>query len=208
LHLGPAAEQASTWTSKLLDAGLITGVSWETYYPEAARFGGTAVMETAEAFFAADSAAAVAQLTASAGQGGPDANALTAASMADIAAAATGDDAEAMRWLTRHARAVSAPPPRAIYDQAVALVCEPRPDTAGATACITKAWQARRTALAAYRAALEKAGDISLTGLLPDLLHLHHARIAGPDLSAERACLHLARAAALSWLARARNRAS
>jgi lantibiotic biosynthesis protein len=201
-EFGPAAEQAGAWTSELRDAGLISRVSWETYYPEAARFGGTAVMDSAEAFFAADSAAAVAQLTASAGKGGPDSSALTAASMADIAAAATGDDAEAMRWLSGHASADSSPPPRAIYDQAVALVCESRPN-----GDVAQAWLARRAALAGYRSALEQAADISLTDLLPDLLHLHHARIAGPDIAAERACLHLARAAALSWLARARKKA-
>jgi thiopeptide-type bacteriocin biosynthesis protein len=204
-ELGPVAEEAGTWTSELRDAGLITRVSWETYYPEAARFGGAAVMGAAEAFFAADSAAAVAQLAASAGKGGPDSRALTAASMADIAAAATGDDAEAMRWLTGHARPDSSPPPRAIYDQAVALVCESRP---GAMADVSQAWLARWTALARYRSALEQAGTITLNDLLPDLLHLHHARIAGPAIDAERACLHLARAAALSWLARAGKKAS
>jgi thiopeptide-type bacteriocin biosynthesis protein len=205
---GPAAEQVGSWTSELRDAGLVTRVSWETYYPESARFGGDAVMDTAEAFFVADSAAAVAQLTASAAKNGPDARALTAASMADITAGATGDDGKAMRWLTRNAKPDSAPPPRAVYDQAVALVCEPRPNAAGVTASIARAWLARRTALAAYRSALEQTGTISLTDLLPDLLHLHHARIAGPDLTAEGACLHLAWAAALIWLARAGKQAS
>jgi thiopeptide-type bacteriocin biosynthesis protein len=110
-----------------------------------------------------------------------------------------------MRWLTGHARPDSSPPPRAVYNQAVALVCESRPS---ATAGISQAWQTRRAALARYRSALEQAGTISLTDLLPDLLHLHHARVAGPDIDAERACLHLARAAALSWLARTRKKAS
>jgi lantibiotic biosynthesis protein len=201
--LSPAAEQAAAWTSDLRDAGLITRVSWETYYPEVARFGGAAVMDVAEAFFAADSAAAVAQLTESAGKGGPDSRTLTAASMADMTAAAIGDDAEAMRWLTEHARPDSSPPPRAIYNQAVALACESSPSPS-----VTQAWLARRTAIAAYRSALEQAEGISLADLLPDLLHLHHARVAGPDIAAERACLHLARAAALSWLARAGKAAS
>jgi thiopeptide-type bacteriocin biosynthesis protein len=203
--VGAVAEKAGAWASELRDAGLITRVSWETYYPEAARFGGAAVMEAAEVFFAADSAAAVAQIAASAIKGGPASRALTAASMADIATAATGDDAEAMRWLNEHTKPDSSPPPREVYDEAVALVCEPRP---GATADVRQAWLARRTALAGYRSVLEQAGTISLTELLPDLLHLHHARTTGLDIDAERACLHLARAAALSWLARARQRAS
>jgi lantibiotic biosynthesis protein len=206
-EFGAAAELVATWTSELRDAGLVARVSWETYYPEAARFGGTAVMGATEAFFAADSTAAVAQLSASADNRGPDATALTAASMADIAAAVTGDDAEAMHWLTEHAKPDATPPPRDVYDQAVALVCE-RPDMTGTTAGITHAWLARRAALAAYSSALEQAGTITLADLLPDLLHLHHARIAGPDLTAERACLHLARAAAFSWLARTKRKAS
>jgi len=202
-RLGPAAEQAGAWTHELRDAGLVNSVSWETYYPEAARFGGTAVIDAAEAFFAADSAAAVAQLSASTGKDGPDLRALTAASMADITIAATGDRAEAMRWLTGHAKSESSPPPRAVYDQAVALVCESGPGSA-----VTQAWLARRTALAQYRSALQQARMIGLEDLLPDLLHLHHARVSGPDITAERACLHLARAAALSWLAHARKKAS
>jgi len=183
-------------------------VSWETYYPEAARFGGTAVMGTAEAFFAADSAAAVAQLTAAAGKGGPDAKALTAASMADIAAAATGDDAEAMRWLTRHARADSTPPKRAIYDQAVALVCE-RPDTAGANRQHHESvagTPARRLPPTALR--WRRPGTSALRACCRTCCTCTTLGSQVPTPAAERACLHLARVAALSWLARARNRAS
>ena len=201
---GAAAEAAGAWTSELRDCGLVTRVSWETYYPEASRFGGTTVMGAAEEFFAADSAAAVAQLTALAGKESLDARALTAASMADIATAVTGDDAEAMCWLAGHTRPDSAPTPRPVYDQAVALVCESGPDRIGVPADVAEAWLARRAAAVAYRAALERAGTVSLTDLLPDLLHLHHARIAGPGIDAERGCLHLARAAALSWIARAK----
>ena len=108
-----------------------------------------------------------------------------------------------MRWLAGTPGPDSAPPPRPVYDQAVALVCDRfghRPH-----GCRHRgAWPARRAALTAYRDALERAGTVSLTDLLPDLLHLHHARVAGPDIDAERGCLHLARAAALSWIARAK----
>ena len=109
-----------------------------------------------------------------------------------------------MCWLAGHTRPDSAPTPRPVYDQAVALVCESGPDRIGVPADVAEAWLARRAAAVAYRAALERAGTVSLTDLLPDLLHLHHARIAGPGIDAERGCLHLARAAALSWIARAK----
>jgi len=203
-----ASRHAARWTSELRDRGLVRRVSWDTYYPETARFGGAEAIGAAEAFFAADSAAAVAQTQASAGKHAPDARALTAASMTDIAAAMTGDEADAMRWLVSNTRTTPAPLPRAVYDQAVALVCEPGTGKDGLARNLTEAWTARNTALARYRAALEQARALSPGELLPDLLHLHHARTAGPDIEAERTCLHLARAAALSWLARSKKNAS
>ncbi|MGH3629711.1 MAG: thiopeptide-type bacteriocin biosynthesis protein, partial [Sciscionella sp.] len=201
---GAATETIGAWTSELRDCGLVSRVSWETYYPEAARFGGAAVMSLAEEFFAADSAAAVVQLTALAAHASLDARALTAASMMDLAAAVTGDAALAMRWLAGYTRPASVPPPRPVYNQAVALVCADDPERTCVPSAVAQAWRVRREAAAAYRSALEHAGTVSLADLLPDLLHLHYARTAGPSIEAERGCLHLARAAALSGLARAR----
>jgi hypothetical protein len=63
-------------------------------------------------------------------------------------------------------------------------------------------WAERRQALAAWRDGLPAISAIPPIELLPDLLHLHHVRVAGLDLDSERACLHLARAAALSWTTR------
>jgi lantibiotic biosynthesis protein len=200
-----AVEQLSPWTQALRRAGLISRASWETYYPETARFGGTSAIDAAEEFFAADSAAVLAQLAACARKKGPDERALTAASLVDIAAGLIGDHGEAMRWLIEHTQADSAPPPRAVYDQAIALASPASDHAAGAPAAdarVASSWLARRRALDAYRAALERARTISLPDVLPDLLHLHHARMAGPDLARERASLHLARAAALSWISR------
>lgn len=208
VSFGPAAEQASRWTGELRESGLITEVTWETYYPESARFGGTTAMTFAESFFAADSAAAAAQLAASISTGGPDTRALTAASMTDIIVGMTGDHADAMRWLAAQPKPASGSPPRDVYNEAVALVRDLTTGPGNTEPAIRETWSARRTSLAAYRAALEQAGTISPLDLLPDLLHLHHARVSGPDLEAERVCLHLARSAALSWLARTRKKAS
>jgi thiopeptide-type bacteriocin biosynthesis protein len=205
---GVAFEELSAWTGELRDSGLIADVRWETYYPETARFGGITAMKAAEAFFAADSAAIVAQVAASARRGGPDPRTLTAASMTDLVIAAVGDHAEAMRWLVAHTKPAATPLPRTVYDQAVALANEPTRNTGALMPEVTAAWRGRRAALATYRSALVQAGTLCLTDLLPDLLHLHHARVAGPERDAERACLHLARAAALSWLARNGRKAS
>ncbi|MFD6303044.1 lantibiotic dehydratase [Streptomyces sp. NPDC060223] len=204
--LGTAVEQIGEWTEGLRHAGLITHASVETYYPQTARFGGPAAMEAAERYFAADAAAVLAQLTAQAGPGAPGASAVTAASMVDIAVGLLGDAAKAMRWLVGHTHTGRNAPPRTVYDQTIALVTAlltPH-GTPVVDARVTASWSARRAALAAYRSALEGAGTLPPQDLLPDLLHLHHVRMHGPGLPEERAHLHLARAAALSWTARAR----
>lgn len=206
--LGTAVERIGEWTRRLRHAGLITHASLETYFPQTARFGGPAAMEAAEAYFAADAAAVLAQLTAQAGRDAPDARAVTATSMVDIAVGLLGDDAKAMRWLVDHTHTDRSAPPRAVYDQTIALttalLTPQAPGTPALDASVTASWSARRTALAACRSALEGAGTLSPQDLLPDLLRLHHVRMHGPGLPEERAHLHLARAAALSWTARAK----
>jgi thiopeptide-type bacteriocin biosynthesis protein len=110
-----------------------------------------------------------------------------------------------MCWLIAHTRADVSPPGRVIYDQAVRLA-QPNDHTALAAHLggqqIVSCWERRRQTLAAYRHVLEEMGTQSPVAVLPDLLHLHHVRMAGTSLDCERACLHLARAAALSWTAR------
>ncbi|MFD4530052.1 lantibiotic dehydratase [Streptomyces sp. NPDC058470] len=206
--LGTAVGLIGEWTRRLRHAGLITHASLETYFPQTARFGGPAAMEAAEEYFAADAGAVLAQLTAQAGRDAPDARAVTAASMVDIAVGLLGDDAKAMRWLVGHAHTDRSAPHRAVYDQTIALTTALLtpwgPGTPVLDARVIASWSARRAALAAYRSALEGAGTLPPQDLLPDLLHLHHVRMRGPGLPEERAHLHLARAAALSWTARAR----
>lgn len=209
----PVAATATTsaaigaWSQRLRRAGLVARVQWDTDFPETARFGGEAAIDSAEAYFAADSQAAAAQLAASATKGGPDTAALTAASMLDLVTGLIGNSTEALTWLISHARTTTTAPARALYDQAVSLanpnhhqhlVSQPGGEQ------IVTSWSRRRDALAAYRTALQQSGTADATAVLPELLHLHHTRIAGVDLEAERQCLHLARAAALSWTARAR----
>ncbi|MBV1940875.1 lantibiotic dehydratase [Streptomyces sp. BV286] len=197
--LGSALVRIGEWTQQLRHSGLITHASVETYHPETARFGGPAAIDAAEQYFAADSVAALAQLALQTGKNAPDGRAMTAASMVDIAIGLLGDDG-AMRWLIKHTRTEQAAPPRAVYRQAVDLV---NTDPSCLDERVTTAWSARRLALAAYCRVIE--GTITHPhDVLPDLLHLHHVRMCGPRLPEERTHLHLARAAALSWTARAR----
>jgi thiopeptide-type bacteriocin biosynthesis protein len=194
------------WARRLREHGLTSRSHVDTDYPEADRFGGPTAYPAAEAFFAADSAAALAQLTTTGHRGGPAAAALTAASMLDLATALLGDLDHARRWLTEHVGTQRPAPPRPLYQLAVTLA---DPDHTALTALpgghqILAAWHARAAAVLRCRDALHTVGLTPAT-LLPDLLHLHHTRIAGPDRPAEAVCLHLARAAALSWAARARS---
>lgn len=196
--VGSVIERAGEWSRRLRRCGLITHAGVETYHPETARFGGPASVRAAEEFFAADSAAVLAQLTVQVGEDTPHACAVTAASMVDIATGLLGDEAEAMRWLIKHTRTDSTAPPRAVYRQTVDLV-NTAPD--GLDTRLTKRWSERRAALAAYRQALKKT-ELQPNDVLADLLHLHHVRVWGVGLAQERAHLHLARAAALSWISR------
>ncbi|MFF5106095.1 lantibiotic dehydratase [Streptomyces sp. NPDC000134] len=198
--LGTAFEHIGEWTEQLRRRGLITHASVETHHPETARFGGPAAIDAAEAYFAADSVAALAQLTAAGAKNAPDARAVTAVSMVDIAVGLLGDRATAMHWLIEHTRTDSTAPPRTVYRQAVDLV---HTHPSGLDEHTIAAWAARRTALADYARALAET-ESNPDDLLPDLLHLHHVRVQGPGLPEERAHLHLARAGALSWTARAR----
>jgi thiopeptide-type bacteriocin biosynthesis protein len=197
--LGTVFEHIGEWARRLRRHGLITYASVETYHPEIGRFGGPSAIDAAERYFSADSSAALAQLAAHTRTGAPDPRAVTAASMVDITTGLLGDRAAAMNWLIEHTRTDPAAPPRAVYRQAVDLVNAPR---AGLDEGVNAAWSARREALAVYRHALSEA-DTNPDDMLPDLLHLHHVRMRGPGLPEERTHLHLARAAALSWTARA-----
>ncbi|WP_199565402.1 lantibiotic dehydratase [Spongiactinospora rosea] len=202
--LAAASHAITTWSDQLRRRGLLGRLQWDTYYPETARFGGVAAMEAAEAYFAADSAAVLAQLAAcTTAPKRPDARALTAAGLLDLAIALIGDTAEAMRWLIDHTRPDSHAPDRALYDQALALADpDHRHDLAADPGWhpVLTGWQQRRTAAAAYRRALRHA-EVSAPDLLPDLLHLNHVRMAGTSPAGERACLHLARATAVRWIA-------
>ncbi|HUY48797.1 MAG TPA: lantibiotic dehydratase [Streptosporangiaceae bacterium] len=205
---GQAAHHVGAWAATLRDAGLAGRIQFDTYYPETGRYGSGAAMAAAEAVFAADSAAAIAQ-AACAASGSTHPHALTAVSLSDIAAAFTGGIAAGMRWLVSHIPKGSsaAPVPRPVHDQAMRLA-DPRDDHAALHAVpggdqVRTAWRRRALALAAYRdTLLPGAGETSADSVLASLLHMHHIRVAGPGLETEQACHRLARSAAVGWLAR------
>jgi thiopeptide-type bacteriocin biosynthesis protein len=103
-HYGQAAVRVGAWAAGLRRRGLIGDLTLDTYHPETARYGSGTALSAAEAVFAADSAAVLAQLTVLAAAREMHPHALTAVSMVDLAAAMTGSLRAGMRWLIDHAR--------------------------------------------------------------------------------------------------------
>lgn len=202
---GLPIEAITSWTRQLSDADLTRRVQWDTDFPEPGRFGSLAAYQATTAVFAADSEAALAELAVNLRHPALDAQALAAASMVDLAAAVVGNPHEALRWLISRTRTHRPAPARSVYDQAIRLA-NPYDHTALASLpggdALTDRWAERRRAVVAWRDRLPAVSTTPPVELLPDLLHLHHVRVAGLDLDSERVCLHLARAAALSWTTR------
>lgn len=203
---GPAAARVGRWAATLRRAALISHLTFDSYQPETARYGSGPAMAAAERVFAADSAAALVQLAAGRHRGVPP-EALSAASLTDLAAGLTGSVTNGMRWLVDNVPAQSRTSlPRDAQREAVRLA-NPTGDwvalrsTPGGDA-IAEAWSTRRTALAEYRQHLERAAEVDPKAVLASLLHLHHIRMAGIDRDAEQIVHRLARAAALAWTVR------
>ncbi len=210
---GETGQRVGAWVAGLRRLGLVGQVQLDTYYPETGRFGSGTAMADAESVFAADSAAAIAQLTHSGHSGAPHQHAIIAASLVELAASFTGGIGKGMRWLIEHAGKTPTPtrtpaPVREVHDQAIRLA-NPHDGWAALRAIpggedIAATWARRRAALAAYRDTLAASGETAPEGVLPDLTHLHVVRMVGLSPDSERACARLARAAALSWTTRTR----
>jgi thiopeptide-type bacteriocin biosynthesis protein len=201
---GPAASRLGGWAAALQQQGLACELSLDTYRPETARYGTGAALAAAEALFAADSAAALAELAVAAE---PDAAALTAVSLADLAAAMTGSWATGMRWLIEQARQDRGPGSnRAVVRRAIALAGSGTDyQLAGLPAGqeVSTAWRARREAAAQYAGLLTPGNShVQTDSVLWSLLHMHHNRVHGIRPGCEDRCRHAARAVALSWNAR------
>jgi thiopeptide-type bacteriocin biosynthesis protein len=205
---GQAAERVGQWATTLRRQGLIGELVLDTYRPETVRSGPGKAMAAAEALFAADSAAVLAQLTALAASPRLHPAALTAASMVDLASAMLGSLPAGMRWLIDHARAGGDPlRDRDVLRQTVTLT-DPTEAETTSQACaggvqIATAWHARRHAAVTYAALLgSQTPHVRPDSVVASLLHMHHIRALGISPGPERLCHRLARAAALAWTAR------
>ena len=204
---GQAARTVSTWAARLCDQGLLREVRYPADYPETGRWGSGLAWTAAQQVFEADSAAVLTQLGL---PGQPARQALAAAHAVAISAAFTGSLPAGMQWLLDHVPA-AAPGriPRPVLDQArhladpagdwAALRSEPGGDT------ISRGWADRDRALAEYRTHLDgpDTAGIRADDVLSSLLHVNFVRGYRIDFGEEAVCMYLARAAALSWIARA-----
>ncbi|MGW2591700.1 lantibiotic dehydratase [Streptomyces sp. NPDC001515] len=199
-----AAREVARWADPLREEGLIQHVQWDTYVPEAGRFGTGAALDAAEDYFAADSDAALAQLRLEL----PEelSPAITAASYMDIATGFLGSPGAAHVWLAAHLlRGDGATAPRGT--QALVLRLTDNDDPGAALSDlpggddVRDAWARRRNALSRYHSKLLRPGPTP-ESVLPSLLHMHHNRAAGIAPGAEALCRRMVRAAALSWTVR------
>ncbi len=194
---GDAAVRVGRWAAGLRQQGLAGDLRLDTYHPETGRYGDGQAMSAAEELFAADSRAAVAQMAAKY-ESLLDQQALTAASMIDLAAAMLGSRDGGCEWFVgRPEQGGRAPIHRSVLRQAVTL------DPASLPELVQREWQERSRAAARYAEALSACGGPLIpAGVLTSLLHLHFVRAHGPDEAAEQVTYRLARHIALAAVRR------
>jgi thiopeptide-type bacteriocin biosynthesis protein len=200
---GRAAAELAGLGEELEADGLPCTVSLASCYDHPGRHGDGEALSAVEEVFAADTAAAAAQLAMAADSGVPG-QALAAASMARIAAAFAPNPGTGYRALTACLAQGSGPIDRAVRD----LTCDLADPDGGPAALralpggarTAETWARRDAALAGYHAALSAQRDPGT--VLRTLLHEHHMRAVGLDPEYEKQTGRLARAAALRQLAR------
>ncbi|MEU6405667.1 lantibiotic dehydratase [Streptomyces sp. NPDC046985] len=203
LHLsqdayGTAAQHLRTWADSLHRMGLVSGLVLAPYQPQTGRFGGEAAMDAAHQVFAADSAAALAQIQLAERTDVFALQALAAASALHLVSPLAPDTAAAEEWLVRNLPQGKGRLDRALRSQVLELA-----SSNGASALatlpggslVTEAWRARATAVDTYRTAL--IGERDPLDVVRSLLHQHHVRALGVDPRTEETTIRLVRTAAL-----------
>ncbi|WP_344282841.1 lantibiotic dehydratase [Streptomyces hebeiensis] len=203
LHLpqgayGTAAQHLRTWADSLHGIGLASGLVLAPYQPQTGRFGGEAAMDAAHQVFAADSAAALAQIRLAERADAFAPQALAAASALRLVTSLAPDTAAAEEWLVRNLPQGQGRLDRALRDQVLELAT---PNGASALTplpggpLLTEAWRARAAAVDTYRNTL--AGERDPLDVARSLLHQHHVRALGVDPRTEETTLRLVRTVAL-----------
>ena len=198
---GSAAARVGAWAADLRRRGLAGDLALDTYHPEIARYGSGPALMAAEALFAADSTAVLAQLEARAAVRDVHPDVLTVASMVDFTCGLTGSVRAGMRWLIEHIEIGPTPAPdRAIVRQAISLADPDDQVALNALASgplIAVAWQARHEAATTYVEHLASDADhVRRVSAFSSLLHMHHIRAHGIEPAAEELCHRVARSVA------------
>ncbi|MFC5956808.1 lantibiotic dehydratase [Streptomyces pratens] len=191
---GQGAAHVRDWAADLTRQHLVSGLELTRYQPHTGHFGHGPALAAAQAVFAADSAAAVAQIRTSA-DNSPTAQALTSASMVDLAVRFTGGWKEAADWLTRTLPREAGPLDRAVTRRAVTLTDPAALIELPAGDGVATAWHARAVTLVAYRQHVAHGQDTE--AVLRSLLHQHRLRALADGPDQQRITGQLARACAL-----------
>jgi thiopeptide-type bacteriocin biosynthesis protein len=195
---GIAAEHARAWAERLHTLGLASGLVLATYHPQTGRFGHGAALEAAHQVFAADSAAALAQIRLAEQAGALFPQAVAAASALDLVTQLASDAAEAEEWLLSNLPQGKGRLDRALRNQALELATAEGRSALGDLPDglrVAETWRARAEALNVYRHALARERH-PLT-VARSLVHQHHVRALGVSPNAEATTLRLVRNAAL-----------
>ncbi|GAA4945776.1 thiopeptide-type bacteriocin biosynthesis protein [Nonomuraea thailandensis] len=200
-----AAARLADFAARLQTQGLLARLRLAAYQPQTGRYGPGTALATSHRVAAADSAAALAQITMASRSGLPD-QAIAAASMADLAAGLASSSGDGYGWLVNQLPREYGELDRTLRDTS-RLLAEPangyralREHAGGEE--VARAWTVRRATLNVYSAQLSRHRHAPIT-VLRSLLHDHHVRALGVDPDVESVTNRLARAAALRVLARA-----
>lgn len=197
-----AFTKVGAWAERLRDHGLIGELVFDTHVPEITRYGDNSAMRAAEALFAADSTAVLAQLRTLRDDRALPRPALTAAGQLDLVAALAGGTTAGMRWLIDHpAVGPATAPGRELVHRALQLT-----ETAAIEALphgeqLLHAWAVRRAAATSYRDHWRTA-SVPQDSVIRSLLHMNYIRSTGIDPDGEHTCQRLVRAVALAHAAR------
>ncbi|MPZ80270.1 MAG: lantibiotic dehydratase [Actinophytocola sp.] len=202
---GTAAAQIADWAAPLRASGLLADLNLGAYQPPRGAFGHGAEAEDAvEDVLATDSAAAITQLWWATRTGTPN-QAIAAASLADLAASLAPIPEVGLRRMLDLLPQEHGKLDRGLSETALGLVDADgwaRPQRLPDGQTVTRVWDQRRAALAAYRDRFLQDGDGQL--VLRTLLHEHHLRAVGVDPGVEKVTNRLARAVAQRRLALSR----
>ncbi|MCM3886832.1 lantibiotic dehydratase [Frankia sp. R82] len=179
---GQAAARTGAWVTGLRRHGLADTLTLDTYQPEPARYGHGAALAAAERFFAADSAAALAELITVGAADEAHLQAQTAASLVDLAGAILGGRAAGVAWLVaRRGDAGSGPVNRMARRRALHLAAAYAHLDGPAASTPSAATPARATIAATTTTATVSLGTATTTATSPAVAAAWQARRDAAD---------------------------